>query len=112
MDLEAARIAALAALLPPGAEAYCSPARRALDTALALEVECRVEPALRNVGGHENSGLAGPEVIECLCALRLRLVRVQACCVDAFLTQMSNDTIRADLGADEHQHGVELTVLQ
>jgi alpha-ribazole phosphatase len=47
-DLSAtARIAALASALPRTTHCYCSPARRTRDTAAALGLSCRLEPALR-----------------------------------------------------------------
>ena len=71
-----------------------------------------VEAALRDVGGHQNPRLAGLEVLEGLRPLRLRFVRVKTGRVDSFLMQMSHDTIRADLRANEYQDRIEVAVLQ
>ncbi len=75
-------------------------------------IRSNVEPAGRAVGGHEDVELAVLELLDRALALRLRDVARDGGCRVAAGPQLLRERLRLVLGADEHDHALEVLGLE
>src|SRR6202012_2011356 len=70
-----------------------------------------VDPARGDVSRHQHPGATGPELPQCLFALRLALVAVDGVDLDAGILQHAGNLVGAVLGAGEDDHPRQSVIL-